>query len=81
MLLVPPVLLVRLVASVLHPKPSCYKYLLLGGSWVVISAVISPLIWLISIVTLILTPFITTHEPPSTATTTAKEAALVQAEA
>ena len=26
--------------------------------------VISPLIWLISIVTLIITPFITTHEPP-----------------
>ena len=27
--------------------------------------VISPLIWLISIVTLIITPFISTHEPPS----------------
>ena len=31
----------------------------------VISGVISPLIWLISIVTLIITPFITSHEPPS----------------
>ena len=29
-----------------------------GGSWVVVSEVISPLIWLMSIVTLILTPFI-----------------------
>ena len=35
---------------------------LLGGSWVVISGVISPLI---CIVTLLITPFITTHEPPS----------------
>ena len=37
---------------------------LLGGSWVVISRVrvISPLIW---IVTLLITPLITTHEPPS----------------
>ena len=31
----------------------------LGGSWVVISRVISPLIWL---VTLLITPLITTHE-------------------
>ena len=38
---------------------------LLGGSWVVISRVISPLSWVISIVTLIISPFITTHEPPS----------------
>ena len=37
----------------------------LGGSWVVISGVISPLIWVISIVTLLITPLITTHEPPS----------------
>ena len=36
-------------------------------SWVVISGVISTLIWVISIVTLLLTPFITTHEPPSRA--------------
>ena len=36
---------------------------LLGGSWVVISGVISPLIWVIAIVTLL----ITTHEPPSRA--------------
>ena len=39
---------------------------LLGGSWVVISGLISPLIWVISIVTLLITPLITTHEPPST---------------
>ena len=41
--------------------------LLLGGSWVVISGVISPLIWVTSIVTLliIITLLITNHEPPS----------------
>ena len=38
---------------------------LLGGSWVVISGVISPLIWVTSIVTLLITPLIPTHEPPS----------------
>ena len=38
---------------------------LLGGSWVVRSGVISPLIWLISIATLLVTLLITTHEPPS----------------
>ena len=38
---------------------------LLGGSWVVISRVISPLILVITIVTLLITPLITTHEPPS----------------
>ena len=37
----------------------------LGGSWVVISRVISPLIWVISTVTLLISPLITTHEPPS----------------
>ena len=40
---------------------------LLGGSWVVISGVISPLIWVITIVTLLITPLITNHEPPSRA--------------
>ena len=35
---------------------------MLGGSWVDISRVKSPLIW---IVTLLITPLITTHEPPS----------------
>ena len=40
---------------------------LLGGSWIVISGVISPLIWVISIVTLLITLLITTHEPPCTA--------------
>ena len=39
---------------------------LLGGSGVVISRVISPLIWVISIVTLLITLLITTPEPPST---------------
>ena len=37
---------------------------ILGGSWVVISGVISPLVWVISIVTLLINPLITTHEPP-----------------
>ena len=37
----------------------------LGGSWVVISGVISPPIWVISMVTLLTIPLITTHEPPS----------------
>ena len=39
--------------------------ILLGGSWVVISGVVSPLIWVISVVTLLIIPLITTHEPPS----------------
>ena len=38
---------------------------LLGGSWVVISGAIRPLIWVITIVTLPITPLMTTHEPPS----------------
>ena len=38
---------------------------LLEGSGVAISRVRSPLIWLISIVTLLITLLITNHEPPS----------------
>ena len=38
-----------------------------GGSWVVISGVIHPLIWVITIVTLLITLLIATHEPPSIA--------------
>ena len=38
----------------------------LGGSWVVISGVISPVIWVITIVILLITLLITNHEPPST---------------
>ena len=38
---------------------------LLGGSWVVISGVIGPHIWVIVIVPYFLTPLIATHEPPS----------------
>ena len=37
----------------------------LGGSWVVLSGIISPLIRVISIGTLLITLLITTHEPPS----------------
>ena len=38
---------------------------LLGGSWLVISGVISPLIRAITILTLLKTPLISTPEPPS----------------
>ena len=38
---------------------------LLGGSWVVIGMAKSPLIWVITIVALLITPLSTTHEPPS----------------
>ena len=38
----------------------------LGGSGVVISIVISPLIWVIIMTTLLTSPLITTPEPPST---------------
>ena len=37
----------------------------LGGSWVVISGAISPRIWVISIVTLLIALLIAAHEPPS----------------
>ena len=37
----------------------------LGGSWVVISGALSPLIWVIIIVALLRAPLITTPEPPS----------------
>ena len=40
-------------------------YSLLGGPCVVMSGVISPLIQIISIVTVLITPLITTHKPPS----------------
>ena len=49
----------------IHLLYTLYVRPLLGGSWVVISRVISPLTWVTSIVTLLLTPLITTHEPPS----------------
>ena len=38
---------------------------LLGGSWVVISRVINLLIWVITVVTLPITPIKATHEAPS----------------
>ena len=38
---------------------------ILGSSWVVISRVISRVKWVITIVNLLTTPFITTHEPQS----------------
>ena len=52
-----PHLVARTVVAVSSRRP-------LGGSWVVISRVISPLIWVVTTVTLsIITPLITTHEP------------------
>ena len=39
---------------------------LLGGSWVVIHGLVSPQIRVIRKITLLITPLITTHEPPST---------------
>ena len=38
----------------------------LGGSWVVTSGVISPLTYVITIIILLTTILITTHEPPRT---------------
>ena len=38
---------------------------LLGGSWVVIGGVMRPLVWVITIVTLLITQLITTYEPAS----------------
>ena len=47
-------------------RTSCIFLLtLLGGSWVVINGVISHLIWVITIVTLLITPLLTTPETPS----------------
>ena len=42
-----------------------YSKNVLGGSWVVIIGVISPQIGVRIIVTLLISPLITTHEPPS----------------
>ena len=42
------------------------RSMLLGGSWVVIRGVRSPLIWVIMRVTLLITPLTTPPEPPST---------------
>ena len=54
----------RLEASrVFHPSPN---EPLLGGSWVVISRVISKVTMLMTPVRALITPVITTHEPPST---------------
>ena len=43
----------------------CQAKDLLGGSGVVISGVISPPIWAISILTVLMTLLISSHEPPS----------------
>ena len=52
--------------KLLPPGFKCGEFWkLLGGSWVVINGVISPLIGVIVIVMLLITPLIVTHEPPS----------------
>ena len=52
-----------------HPKPArdgrSVFLSLTGGSWVVINGVIRPLMWLITILTLLITTLITPHENPS----------------
>ena len=54
-------------ARILWHRPCNHlKSLKLGGSWVVVSRVISPLIWVTSIVILLITLLITAHEPPRT---------------
>ena len=47
------------------PARTTLSETLLGGSWVVIHGIISPLIQIINIVTLLITSLRTTHEPPS----------------
>ena len=45
----------------------CWVLGLLGGSWVVrveMTGIISPRILVVTMVTLLITPLITTHEPP-----------------
>ena len=48
--------------------------------WVVISGGISPLIWLISVDTLLVTPFRTTHEPPSSLVLSQAELELLESQ-
>ena len=58
----------QMVSAAMHPKlkPRLRsRNTILGGSWVVISEVISPLIWVIGIVTLLITLLTTTFDPPS----------------
>ena len=45
------------------PKTPCAH--ILGGSWVVINGTISPLIWVITTITLLITPLIAAHDPLS----------------
>ena len=47
------------------PRVSNIKVPLLGGSWAVVSGVICPLIWVVSLFALLVILFITTHGPPS----------------
>ena len=49
----------------LNPHCAYTALALLGGSWVGMNGVISTLIWVIIIITLLIAPPITTHEPPS----------------
>ena len=62
----------------LTPGRNKHHHCLLGGSWLVISGVISPLTWVISLVTLLITPRITTHELPSRMSPVASQAPVCQ---
>ena len=55
--------LVAAQESPISPKDPVIR--VLGGSWVVISGVVSRVTMLITHIGGLITPFITTHEPPS----------------
>ena len=48
----------------MSPKPETLYPAQLGASWVVISRVISPPIWVISMIILLISLLITIHETP-----------------
>ena len=62
-----PILIIKapILVSPVRFQPPCRLHQLLGGSWIIISGVKSPLIRVINIVTLLITPLIITDEPPS----------------
>ena len=54
-----------LVPVPLHPLPELFRVLLLGGSWAKITGVTSGVTLAIIDMRGLITPLITTHEPPS----------------
>ena len=53
------------MGRVLMPTPSSFTKSVLGGSWVVISGVISSVTIVVTHIRALITPITTTHEPPS----------------